>query len=221
MGQVRELEITRWAAILADAEGGGHLCVGTVAEETQIPAGLRRRMGRLERLAIRCALGVLGDAPKGELIFCSRHGNVETLAGLLNSIARREPLSPMSFSGSVHNATPGLVGQVLNQRLSHTALSAGRRTFSAALIEAYCRLATDVTEQVTIVYADLALPDLYREFEDEQHPGVVTALRVELASANEAKVISERYDPESGRRGVFELLESVRAGAHRIALEVN
>src|SRR3984957_23631 len=99
------------------------VCRGGAADETAIPAGLRRRMGKLERLAVRCALGVLGTESTDELIFCSRYGNLETLLSLLRGIACDQLVSPMAFSGSVHNATPGYIGQIRGERIRHTALA--------------------------------------------------------------------------------------------------
>jgi Beta-ketoacyl synthase, N-terminal domain len=181
---------------------------------------LRRRMGRLERFAVRCALGVLdgapADEPTGELIFCSRSGNVETLSALHRSIANAQLMSPMAFSGSVHNAAPGLVGQIRNERLSHTAIAAGSHTFAAGLVEAYTRLQLDECRDVTVIFADLFLPDVYAAFETETDAGVAVAMRVERADTLEGLPAAT---VEPGRKGVFAMLEKLREGASRISLE--
>src|ERR1700722_3014232 len=116
------LRVVRWAGISTGRDGTSLSVVGA-ADETAIPAGLRRRMGKLERLAVRCALGVLGTESTDELIFCSRYGNLETLLSLLRGIACDQLVSPMAFSGSVHNATPGYIGQIRGERIRHTALA--------------------------------------------------------------------------------------------------
>ena len=135
-------------------------------------------MGTLERLAVRCTLGVLEERVEtDELIFCSRYGNVETLRLLLSSIAAREPMSPMAFSGSVHNAVPGLVGQICKTRLRHTAVAAGRQTFMAGLLEGYALLSSGERSNVIVTFADVALPDVYRRFDDERLPGIALAMR--------------------------------------------
>jgi len=173
-------------------------------------------MGQLERLVVRCTLGVLTGEPTAELIFCSRYGNVETLSSLLRSIAEKQLMSPMAFSGSVHNAAPGLVGQIRKERLSHTALAAGARTFAAGLIEGYARLVSDGCHDVTLTFADLLLPELYRDFEEETVPGLAMAIRLELAGENDD---ASPITVQPGRRGVLEVLEHLNNGPVYLSLE--
>jgi hypothetical protein len=213
MIQQRKLSVGRWAAIVIDADSAADF--GNAAPENAIPAAIRRRMGRLERLAVRCTLGVLdGKGGTDELVFCSRHGNVETLVTLLRSISAGEPMSPMAFSGSVHNAAPGLVGQIYKERLSHTALAAGNTTFAAGLVECYARLATGESRDVTLTFADIRLPDPYLAFEDEDVPGIAIALRLTLAVAG-----GQAAPVSPGRTGAFELLDRLKAGAEQIAID--
>ena len=215
MGQFCELRVVNWAAILVSDIDGSQQSFGHAAEEEAIPAAVRRRMGRLERLAVRCAFGVLDDKPTGELVFCSRYGNVETLALLLRGIADGQLMSPMAFSCSVHNATPGFVGQIRKERIGHTALAAGAGTFSAGLIESYARLVSDDCEDVTLIFADLALPELYDEFEDEDAPGLAMAIRLERAEEDAA---ATPLTVGPGRRGALDVLDGLRSGTVRLDL---
>jgi hypothetical protein len=215
MKNLRNLRVGRWAAIIVDADSAVGRNFGGAAPDEAIPAVIRRRMGRLERLAVRCTLGVLdklGDT--NELIFCSRHGNVETLTSLLRSILAREPMSPMAFSGSVHNAAPGLVGQIRKERISHTAIAAGRQTFAAGLIEAYARLATEECGDVTLTFADLQLPEPFHVFEGENEPGLAIALRLTLGSDETGGIAVAR-----GRAGVLELLNRLCDGTSLITMD--
>ena len=210
MGRLRNLRVRQWAAVRVACDNGNQETFGQVADEDAIPSGIRRRMGRLERLAVRCTLGVLDGEPTAELIFCSRYGNVETLSTLLRGIAEKQLMSPMAFSGSVHNASPGLVGQIRKERLSHTALAAGSHTFAAGLIESYARLLSDGCGDVTMTFADFPLPELYRAFEEETVPGLAVAVRLDLADDDDGPPpISVR----TGRRGVLEVVEQLRRGS--------
>lgn len=197
------LQVGRWAAVVVDADS--RVDFGSTAGEDAIPSSIRRRMGRFERLAVRCTLGVLEKGATDELIFCSRHGNVETLVSLLRSIALREPMSPMGFSGSVHNAVPGHVGQICKERLSHTALAAGDKTLSAGLIESYARLATNECRDVTLTFADARLPEPFAAFDEEGGPGIALALRLRLARDD---VDAVPVNP--GRTGALELLDRLK-----------
>lgn len=210
-----ELNVCSWAAILVSGVDGNQDSFGRALNEDALPPSVRRRMGRLEKLGARCTLGVLDETPTGELIFCSRYGNLETLSSLLGGIAEEQLMSPMQFAGSVHNAAPGLVGQIRKERLSHTAIAAGPDTLRAGLLEGALRLMSGQESDVTLMFADMALPGFYLEFGDEDVPGVAMALRLQLAETDddaEANLIGP------GRRGALELMEALRKGPVRLTV---
>jgi len=167
--------IERWAAAFVDKASEALHSSGDCAEEAEIPAGRRRRMGAMERLMARCALGVLREEPAAEIILCSRYGSVAALESLLRSISAKEPLSPMTFSLSVHNATAGLLEQIRGDRTGHTALAAGRDTLTAGLIEAYASLATAPGRPVALVFGDWPLPEIYARFRELECGGTAMA----------------------------------------------
>jgi len=213
LGLVSGVRIRQWAAVRVSATDGAQEEFGQTKGEEAIPSALRRRMGRLERLAVRCTLSVLAEASTDELIFCSRYGNVESLSTLLRGIAEGQLTSPMGFSGSVHNAAPGLVGQIRQERLSHTAVAAGRHTLAAALVEAYARLLSEECESVTVTLADVPLPDHFHEFEDELLPGLALAMRLELGCEDDDAV-----ELSPGRAGALALLEQLKNGSNGISV---
>ena len=214
LGRVCSMRVRRWAAVRLSHGDQGEF--GSLAAEDAIPSAIRRRMGRLERLAVRCTMGVLGDDTTDEIVFCSRYGNVETLSALLRGIAENQITSPMAFSGSVHNAAPGLVGQIRKERLSHTAIAAGPHTLTAGLVECYARLASDGCRNVVLALADLPLPDHFRAFEEELVPGLALAMQLELAPG-EPKELAVEVHP--GRTGALALLDSLQAGLLNLTLE--
>jgi len=207
MGCVCTLSVRQWAAIRTS---DGEEAFGSAGSEAIIPAAIRRRMGKLERLAVRCTLGLLADGTTSEVIFCSRYGNIETLGAMFASIAAGELISPMAFSGSVHNAAPGLVAQIRKERIPHTALAAGPHTFEAGLIEAYTRLVVEDCSDVVVCFADLPLPALYRTFEVEDRPGLALALRLGLGLAEGVAKDEDIVRP--GRAGAFDVLAGLQRG---------
>lgn len=218
MEQLHRLVASGWAAILSPGPEDVTESWGSALDDTAIPASLRRRMGRLERHAIRCALGVLPEQADTEIVYCSRYGNLETLTNLLRSLANRELLSPMSFSGSVHNAAPGLVGQITKRRLSHTAIAAGPSSVLAGLIESYARLVVDAHSQAILVYGDLVFPAILAEFDGEDVPGIAMAVRLSLSDFDvDGSADSHAVGP--GRKGALELVNALRRGARSIAIE--
>lgn len=210
MGNVCTLSVRQWAAIHV---GEGEEVLGDAGAEDVIPAGIRRRMGKLERLAVRCTLGLLASGTTSEIVFCSRYGNIETLGSMFSSIAAGELLSPMAFSGSVHNAAPGLVTQIRKEQIPHTALAAGPHTFESGLIEAYALLTAEDCSDVVVCFADLRLPELYGEFEVEQQPGLALALRLVLGAA-----AKEESDVGPGRAGALGVLARLQQGETEFAV---
>jgi hypothetical protein len=218
MGLERQLVVTEWAALFPVTGVDAPSVLGRAVDDDAIPSPLRRRMGRLERYSIRCALGLLDDHVDAELIFCSQYGNLETLTGLLRTLSRRELVSPMAFSGSVHNATPGLIGQMLKRRLNHTAISAGANTLTAGLIEAYARLVVDLGVQVILIYCDLDFPEILAEFDEESGSGIALALRLSLGEAD-ADHAGRSLPSSSPRQAAIALLGAVRSGERHISAE--
>jgi hypothetical protein len=213
MGGFRDLDIVKWAGLVVRENASAPMTFGGIVDESAIPAGTRRRMGKLERIAVRCALGVLDDEPPGELIFCSRYGNLETLESLLTSLAGNELLSPMAFSGSVHNAAPGFVGQIRKERLSHTAISAGASTLSAGLVEALARLTTRESDNVVLIYVETKPPEIYRELDGEIVGDIGIALRLMLsAECGEGTVVGD------GWNGALALLDAMQVGERHLTL---
>lgn len=212
MGRKCTLFVRQWAAVRQDANGEVRLGIAT--GEDIIPAGFRRRMGSLERLAVRCMLSTLQGGTSSELIFCSRYGNMETLASLLRSLAVNEPVSPLAFSGSVHNAAPGLVGQIRKEKISHTALAAGQNTLRAGLVEAYARLAADDCDDVIVAYADQPLADVFGDFDPESGTRIGLAMRVALEGATSGSAVPVW----PGKGGALAVMERLEQGASEVVL---
>lgn len=121
-------------------------------------------------------------------IFASRHGEVGRTVKLMRELAVEAPLSPASFSLSVHNAIGG-IHSIANQVFSPiTAISAGPDTLSAALLEAYTQLAcagrvaveAGESAEVLCVFYDDSLPDPLCEFNTQEAEVQALALRVTL-----------------------------------------
>jgi hypothetical protein len=130
-----------------------------------MPAMLRRRAGFLGRMALEVAYQCLGQDADVPTVFCSRHGEVARAVGLLNDLARGEPLSPTAFGLAVHNASAGLFSIARADRANHVALAAGAATLEHAVIEA-CGLLADGAPMVLLVACDAPLPEVLANFED-------------------------------------------------------
>ncbi len=151
-----------------------------------VNAMLRRRLSPMGRAALWTA-GQLLDEQRPEpiaTVFASRHGEVGRTVKLLRELAVQAPLSPASFSLSVHNAIGG-IHSIANKVFSPvTAISAGPDTVCAALLEAYTQLrnSPEAGGEVLCVFYDDPLPTPLEKF--DQTPGEVQALAVRVGLAD-------------------------------------
>ncbi|WP_328188628.1 beta-ketoacyl synthase chain length factor [Marinobacter sp. OP 3.4] len=108
-----------------------------------VPPMLRRRLSGMGKAALWCAGQVL-DANTGPepvtSIFCSQHGEVSRTVALLKELAEQSPLSPASFSLSVHNAIGGIHSIAGGVEHSITAIAGGPDSPFSALLEAWSQL---------------------------------------------------------------------------------
>ncbi len=177
------LNVSNWAAILTRDAVRQEL--GDLAATHDIPAALRRRSPPFVRDVLRCGLKLLQGASGNDLVFCSGHGDLAATVQLLSDISARTPLSPAQFSLSVHNAPAGLLGQALGRASDHTAIAGGEWSLSAGLTEAYARLATQDGGAIVLIFADVALPAIYQDY-DLGGPDVHLGLRLEAALPEKA-----------------------------------
>lgn len=126
-----------------------------------MPALLRRRLGFLGRMALSVAWRCADGEPALPSVFASRHGELDRTVELLQSLARREPLSPTEFSLSVHNSAAGLFSIARRDRSPASAVAAGEDSLAAGMLEGIGLLA-DGQPQALVVYADADPPAPYR-----------------------------------------------------------
>ncbi|WP_375761632.1 beta-ketoacyl synthase chain length factor [Corallococcus exercitus] len=128
-----------------------------------MPAMMRRRVDRLGRIALQAAYDAHADAPDAPVLFASRYGDLGRSVELLTQLARTEPLSPTSFSLSVHNAIGALYSIARGDTSSYGAIAAGEETVEAAFTEA-CGLLSDGVPRVMVVVYDEPVPAPWEHF---------------------------------------------------------
>ncbi|KAF3999544.1 beta-ketoacyl synthase chain length factor [Glaciimonas immobilis] len=159
-----------------------------------MPAMLRRRAGLVGKMALEVAYDCLNKREQVPTIFSSRHGECARSAELLQDLVQNTPLSPTSFSLSVHNATAGLLSIARQEQVSHSALSAGDSGVEHAVIEACGLLADGATEVLLVVYDGL-LPDQFKEFDDCKNQPFAWAWLMQPARDGAMKTVSLSWDP--------------------------
>ena len=120
------------------------------------PAGPHRPAGGLQAHA---------EAPDAPVLFASRYGDLGRSVELLTQLARSEPVSPTSFSLSVHNAIGALYSIARGDTSSYSAIAAGEETVEAAFTEA-CGLLSDGVPRVLVVIYDEPVPAPWEHFSE-------------------------------------------------------
>jgi hypothetical protein len=165
----------RWACGEASIDGEGEPRVAAMSPM------LRRRAGRLGRMALETAYASTGGQEVIPTIFCSRHGDVGRTCEMLMALARNEVLSPTAFSLSVHNAIGGLFSIATSSNVPVTAIAGGRASVAGGIIEACGQLADGEREVLLVVY-DEPLPVIYQPYRDEPEFAYAWAWRMTPAS---------------------------------------
>ncbi|SFA70465.1 Beta-ketoacyl synthase, N-terminal domain [Collimonas sp. OK607] len=154
------------------------------AAVSAMPAMLRRRAGAMGKMALEAAYRCLDGKAGVPTVFCSRHGECVRSVELLADLAQGQPLSPTSFSLSVHNAAAGLFSIARQDQASHAALAAGHSGVEHAVIEA-CGLLADGAAEVLLVVYDGFLPEIFEEFQDCQEQPFAWAWLIRSAQPTE------------------------------------
>lgn len=148
---------------------------GSAPDVRFVDALLRRRLGRLSRMALYVANEAAAGLASLTTIFASRHGELSRTVGILHELAATEAPSPTAFSLSVHNSAAGIFSIARADRAPSSALAAGEETLLWAMQDAAARLAADPESPILLVYADEPLPGEYQIFSAPCEPAHAAA----------------------------------------------
>lgn len=204
-GSNLSVSVTAFAAIVWN--DGAEELLGTVASDDLLPKAQRRRMSAFDLGVARCIAGIAKMGADEEIVFASRHGNMDLTTDLLMQLAANELMSPAKFSMSVHNAAVGAASQMTANRAGHTAVAAARRSMAAGFTESWLRLSSG-SPSLIMLYADHPLVGVYEPL-DEPGSAVHIAMRL-VAGGGEAHAL------EDGRTGAEALARALSAGTGAI-----
>lgn len=152
----------------------------------EMPAMQRRRLERLGRMALQVAWQVQPEAGDAvPLVFASRHGDITRTFGMLQGLARAEPLSPTHFGLSTHNAIVAQYSIARGFGGNYLAVAGGMESAEAAVTEALGLLA-DGAPEVIVVQGDDLVPADYAGYRDEPEAPYAWAWRLRRAGPGEA-----------------------------------
>ncbi len=138
-----------------------------------VPAALRRRCSQHDRMVLEVGTNCAAEAIPGSggqvppaVVLGSRHGEAQVTRVLLDLLAEGEPLSPMRFSLSVHNASSGLLSIATGNKGVFRSISASIDSLGAAWIEALSLLVDH--SSVLLIVAEEEPPADHHPYLDEQ-----------------------------------------------------
>lgn len=140
--------------------------------EPILPRMLRRRLNATGRAACE-AVALLDDGNNQPLIHASRHGDVSSSLNMLQGLNAGDPVSPASFSMSVHNAVLGVYSIASQHHGPTLALGACGNEFDALINEARGYLACG-HDSVIALLSEGDIPLAYQPYtESPAHPCVI------------------------------------------------
>ena len=176
--------LSRWqgwaSGIAADTpwrtwiDGGAPLIASDGPPLKDVKPIQRRRLSPIARGAFFCAKHCLGSAKPAATVFCSAHGEGERAFELLDAIAADTPLSPNTFSLSVHNSIAGLFGIFNEETAPSVTLAAGQDGIGVAFAEAQ-GLLEELGGDVLVVLYDDAMPAPFGVGRDAPDAGIAAA----------------------------------------------
>lgn len=176
-----------------------------------IEPALRRRLSSLDRAALHVANQCMTTGESVQMVFASRHGELDRCASLLSEIAADELPSPMGFGLSVLNAVPGIHGIARQDLAPATAISAGEATLPLALLEASAQAWHKPDATVLLICADEPPPSLYADILQSPRRPYAIAIRLEARRMTTPirctwTAASGDGDPEEAVRTIYECL---------------
>ncbi len=129
-----------------------------------LPATERRRAGQSVKLALAAGLQAVAEAGRDAAglaaVFASSTGDGENCHAICEVLASDDrQISPTRFHNSVHNAPGGYWSIATGATASVDSIAAFDASFSAGLLEALGRLATDPATPVVLVAYDAPYPE--------------------------------------------------------------
>lgn len=170
--QVR-FSIARWSAWTPEEDAPRKR-----PEIREVPMLLRRRASFADCAALRVAFdcaGALGPMPA---VFCSHRGEIHRSVEMLGALSKNEPLSPMTFGLSVHNAAATLYSISRGDTSPANTIAAGRDSLPEGVLDACAVLATGAPQVLLVAYDD-RLPEEFGRFADAGDRPAALALVLE------------------------------------------
>lgn len=103
---------------------------------SEVPMLVRRKLGQLDKGILAPVFEIYEDGIE-EIVFSSEFGEIDRLNTIIESYREFNEVSPIKFSGSVHNYPAGLICQLKGITVPYHAISAGENSLSTGLVKSF------------------------------------------------------------------------------------
>ena len=182
-------------------QGGKHYLVSSLRGANCTPSSCTWRIQRLSSSyaveAKGSAFEACGETLRADVrtVFASRHGAIHVAVQILASITGGEPVSPMQFSHSVHNAQAGLYSIAAGNREASSSLAGEADTCACAWIEALAHMERAPGAAVLVTIADEPLPPRLLPLVDEPASAYAVSFLLRRADDADPDAIGLRIAP--------------------------
>lgn len=158
------------------------------ADVSFLPAMQRRRLSPLARAAFHVANQCIDENKPSPSIFCSIFGETQRTFSLVDCIAQKDDVSPMTFSLSVHNAISGQFTIFYNNTETTTAICPSDKGYLSAFAEAIGLLNEGAKSVLLVVYEE-NLPEFYHSSMKSVEQPTAMALLIKPPTADKENFI--------------------------------
>lgn len=187
---------------LSYANGKALSCELEKPQLSNIPPMQKRRLSKLARVVFHVLDFCEELDEQGPIIFSSVMGEIQRTQGILHSIATDSPVSPASFSLSVHNSISGLWSILHGNHAPMMALSPPSGSPVGALAEAAGILAEGRYSAVTVVFYEERYPAFYDPFLTGPEAPRALAVRMVACDESDSSSISLKLQPAANHKAV-------------------
>ena len=138
------------------------MTISEIPDVAIIPPMLRRRLNSLGRSCGSQILKHLANREIMPIVYCSQHGDIERTMRSLNELTDNQPVSPINFSLSVHNAICGILSVQTSLTSNISTIAAGQEALVPVLLESAGILLSGA-KKVLCVICDVTLPEIYQD----------------------------------------------------------
>ncbi len=161
-----------------------------VPEVSHLPSRSRRRLSQLTRMVLDVGHRLCAANPIDDVVFASRHGELNRQLEITDGILQAGEVSPSSFGYSVFNTPVALLSLHEGLKGRTRALYDGGGSLVLGLVQAVISLGRSSSGRVLFLYGDERIPETYMPVQKDLQPPAALGLVLRLGNEKDASGIA-------------------------------